>query len=144
MPLRKAARRPAARKELLVSNMASRGRQFSVLSTGALNTLDNLTAEIDGATRRSSCSGMSRGSPGRAHGPAAGIEARIVAFEKLDPSDEEKKLNALGEIRQICGDLDKIQATKVDAARPRAACCECEPSSAKRRSAPPNYTRARP
>ena len=44
---------PAARKELLVSNMASRGRQFSVLSTGALNTLDNLTAEIDGARRRS-------------------------------------------------------------------------------------------
>ena len=126
--------------------MASRGRQFSVLSTGALNTLDNLTAEIDGATRRSFARGWVEAALGerRIRGPAAGIEARIVAFEKLDPSDEEKKLNALGEIRQICGDLDKIQATKVDAARPRAACCVCEPSSAQRRSAPPNCTRARP
>ena len=104
--------------------MASRGRQFSVLSTGALNTLDNLTAEIDGAKRRSFARGRVEAALGgerRIRGPAAGIEARIVAFEKLDPSDEEKKLNALGEIRQICGDLDKNQATKVDAARPRAA-----------------------
>ena len=101
--------------------MASRGRQFSVLSTGALNTLDNLTAEIDGAKRRSFARGRVEAALGERRSPAAGIEARIVAFEKLDPSDEEKKLNALGEIRQICGDLDKIQATKVDAARPRAA-----------------------
>ncbi|KAH8073959.1 intramolecular oxidoreductase [Aureococcus anophagefferens] len=95
--------------------MASRGRQFSVLSTGALNTLDNLTAEIDGAKRRSFARGRVEAALGERRSPAAGIEARIVAFEKLDPSDEEKKLNALGEIRQICGDLDKIQATKVGA-----------------------------
>ena len=70
-----------------------RGRQYSVLSAGALNTLENLTAEIDG------------------------LEARIASMEKLvaTPGQDEEKLNALGEIRQLIGDLDKIQSTKVDA-----------------------------
>jgi len=50
-----------------------------------------------------------------------GLEARIAELEKMaagsasTAEEKEARLNALGEIRQIIGNLDKIQSTKVDA-----------------------------
>ena len=96
-----------------------KGRQFSVLSQGALNTLDNLTEEINGALAPF----PPRDPATRAERAPPGLEARIAELETLakgsasTDAEKETRLNALGEIRQIIGNLDKIQSTKVDAVR---------------------------
>ena len=61
------------------------------MSAGALNTLASLTTEIDA------------------------LEAAIEAVAPLVGTGGEEGLNALGQIRQYIGTLDKIQATRVDA-----------------------------
>ena len=67
-------------------------RQFSVLSKNALSTLDGLVGEVDK------------------------LENLLVDFEKMvGAPDDADRLAALGSVRQIVGDLDKLQATKVDA-----------------------------
>ena len=67
-------------------------RQFSVLSKNALSTLDGLVGEVDK------------------------LENLLVDLEKMvGAPDDADRLAALGSVRQIVGDLDKLQATKVDA-----------------------------
>ena len=67
-------------------------RQFSVLSKNALSTLDGLVGEVDK------------------------LENLLVDLEKMvGAPDDADRLAALGSVRQIVGDLDKLQATRVDA-----------------------------
>ena len=66
-------------------------RQFSVLSKNALSTLDGLVGEVDK------------------------LENLLVDLEKMVGAPDADRLAALGSVRQIVGDLDKLQATKVDA-----------------------------
>ena len=64
-------------------------RQFSVLSKNALSTLDGLVGEVDK------------------------LENLLVDLEKMvGAPDDADRLAALGSVRQIVGDLDKLQALR--------------------------------
>lgn len=88
-----------------------------------------------------------RPAPIRTDAAPLGLEARIAEMEKMatgsagTADEKEARLNALGEIRQIIGNLDKIQSTKVDAVRRPSA--PTRAATRRRRCAPRSCTRAR-
>ena len=96
-PFRSAQREEGSSLQRLDASAAAfdpvRGeRQFSVLSKNALSTLDGLVGEVDK------------------------LENLLVDLEKMvGAPDDADRLAALGSVRQIVGDLDKLQATRVDA-----------------------------